>query len=127
MHKFWALLKILLVNYFGLSRLQIRSKQNRKSIMKKLGLGVLILVAITPAIILYCNILTTGFNLLAPIGQEGTILTLGIVLVSSVVFIFGIFYIISFFYFAEDAQSLLALPLSGWQVLGARFSMGTML
>ncbi len=58
---------------------------------------------------------------MAPLGQEGAILSLGIVFTSGMIFFFGIFYVINLFYFAADAQSLLALPLRAWQVLGARF------
>ncbi|MEN6327202.1 MAG: hypothetical protein ABFD18_13505 [Syntrophomonas sp.] len=122
MYKLWALLKVLLINYFGISALQIKSEKNRIKYLKKLGLGAIIIIGITPTLALYTKLLIQGYDLLAPLGQEGAILTLGIVLVSSMVFMFGIFYIISFFYFADDAQNLLALPLSGWQVLGARFS-----
>lgn len=122
MHRFWALLKILLINYFGISAYQIRNEKNRIKYLKKLGLVLLVMVGIAPTIYIYAKLLIQGFDLLAPLGQEGAILSLGIVLVSSIVFVFGIFYVISFFYFAADAQSLLALPLSGWQVLGARFA-----
>ncbi|MFA5385946.1 MAG: hypothetical protein WC364_15040 [Eubacteriales bacterium] len=122
MSEMWALFKILLINYSGVSAYQIKTGKNKKVYMKKIGFGLIIAVSLAPTIWLYCRILIQGFDLLASIGQEGAILTLGLVLVSSIIFFFGIFYIISFFYFAADAQSLLALPLSGWQVLGARFS-----
>jgi len=122
MSEMWALFKILLINYFGVSVYQVKTGKNKKVYLKKIGLGLIIAVSLAPTIWLYCRILIQGFDLLALIGQEGAILTLGLVLVSSIIFFFGIFYIISFFYFAADAQSLLALPLSGWQVLGARFS-----
>ncbi|ABI69333.1 putative ABC transporter permease subunit [Syntrophomonas wolfei] len=122
MHRFWALLKILLINYLGISIFQMKTSKNRKPYFKKIGLVLLIIVALAPTIALYVKLLVQGFDVLAPLGQEGAILTLGIVLVSFIVFLFGIFYIINFFYFADDAQNLLALPLSGYQVLGARFS-----
>ncbi|MDD3268735.1 MAG: hypothetical protein PHX14_05390 [Syntrophomonadaceae bacterium] len=122
MNSYWALLKILIINYFGISLFQIKNQKNRRPYLKKLGLFLIIIAAIAPTIALYAKLLIQGFDLLAPLGQEGAILTLGIVLVSSIVFVFGIFYVINFFYFAADAQSLLALPLSGYQVLGARFS-----
>ncbi len=122
MYRFLALLKVLLINYFGISIYQMKTSKNRMKYFKKIGLVLLIIVALAPTIALYVRLLVQGFDLLAPLGQEGAILTLGIVLVSFIVFMFGIFYIINFFYFADDAQNLLALPLSGYQVLGARFS-----
>lgn len=122
MHKLWALLKILLINYFGVSTFQIKNKEHHMKYLKTLGLGALIIAALTPTLALYIKLLIDAFDLLAAIGQAGAILTLGFVMVSSIIFVFGIFYVINFFYFADDAQGILALPLSGWQVLGARFS-----
>lgn len=121
MNRFWALLKILLINYFGISIHQLRDPANRREYLKKLGLGLIVVVALAPTIVLYTNILIKGYEVLAPLGQESAILTMGMVLVSALVFFFGVFYVVSFFYFAADAESLLALPLRAWQVLGARF------
>ncbi|MGE5397441.1 MAG: putative ABC transporter permease subunit [Chitinophagales bacterium] len=122
MSRFWALFKTLAINYFGISWSQLRAKNNRKQNLKRLALVLVVIAGLAPTLALYSKMLIMGFDLLAPVGQEGAILTLGIVMVSSLIFLFGIFYVINFFYFAEDAQSLLALPLKGWQVLGARFS-----
>jgi len=122
MSEMWSLFKILLISYSGISAYQIKTGKNRKIYLKKIGLGLIIAVSLAPTIWLYCKILIQGFDLLSSIGQEGAILTLGLVLVCSIIFFFGIFYVISFVYFAADAQDLLALPLRGWQVLGARFS-----
>jgi len=121
MFRFWALLKILLINYFGISLIQLKNPANRRDYLKKTGLGIIIMVALAPTIFLYIRMLIQGFDVLAPLGQEGSILSLGVVLVSALVFFFGVFYVVSFFYFAADAESLLALPLRAWQVLGARF------
>jgi len=58
---------------------------------------------------------------LAMIGQEGVILSWGLVLCSFAIFIFGIFYIISSFYFATDVENLIPLPLRPRQIVGAKF------
>jgi ABC-2 type transport system permease protein len=121
MSKFWALLKTLLINNLGISAIRVKGGKNRMEYLKVLGLGTAIAAGIGPSLWLYTKLLIQGFALLAPVGQERAILSLGIVMVSSIIFFFGIFYVINQFYFAGDAQSLLALPLSGWQVLGARF------
>lgn len=122
MNRFWSLLKMLLINSFGISGLQIMNTKNRTKYLKKLGLGIIVMAALAPTLYLYIWLLIRGFDLLAPIGQQGAILTLGLVMVSSIIFFFGIFYVINFFYFAADAPNLLALPLRGWEVLGARFA-----
>jgi ABC-2 type transport system permease protein len=122
MSRFWTLLKILLINNLGISAIRTKGRKNKLEYLKVLGLGAAIVIGFTPTLWLYSKILIQGFDILAPLGQQGAILTLGIVMVSTMIFFFGIFYVINFFYFAGDAQNLLSLPLSGWQVLGARFS-----
>ncbi len=122
MTKFLALLKILLRNTLGLSALRYKGGKNRIEYLKTIGIVLAIIVGITPTIALYTKLLWEGYDLLAPLGQEGAIINLGIVLVSTLIFFFGIFYVINLFYLAGDSQSLLALPLRGWQVLGARFT-----
>ncbi len=122
MNKFLSLLKTLLINNFGTSVIHAKAKRNKFEYPKLIGLGLLIIAGVSPTVWLYVKLLIQGYDLLAPLGQSGAILALGIVMVSSMIFFFGIFYVINFFYLAEDAQNLLSLPLSGWQVLGARFS-----
>ena len=122
MNKFLSLLKTLLINSFGISAIRAKARKNKLEYLKLGGLGLIIAASVAPSLWLYSKLLIKGYDLLAPLGQSGAILALGIVMVSSMIFFFGIFYVINFFYLAEDAQSLLALPLSGWQVLGARFS-----
>jgi ABC-2 type transport system permease protein len=115
-------MKILLINSFGISAIRAKARKNKLEYLKMLGLGLVIAAGLAPTLWLYTKIIIQGYDLLAPIQQQGAILSLCIVMVSTMIFFFGIFYVINFFYFAGDAQSLLALPLSGWQVLGARFS-----
>ncbi|MDD3363513.1 MAG: hypothetical protein PHZ03_00880 [Syntrophomonas sp.] len=122
MSRFLSLLKTLLINSFGISAIRAKARKNKLEYLKVLGLGAAIAAGVSPTLWLYSKILIDGYDLLAPLEQQGAILLLGIVMVSTMIFFFGIFYVINLFYFARDAQNLLALPLSGWQVLGARFS-----
>lgn len=121
MTRFIALLKALLRSYFGISSLKAQAAGEKRIYLKKLGLIILIIAALAPTVVLYTKLLIKGFEVLAGIGQERAILSFGVVMVSAIIFFFGIFYVINFFYLAEDVRSLLYLPLSGWQVLGARF------
>lgn len=117
-----SLIMVLLNSSFGVSAIRTRAKRSKLEYLKILGIGAAIAIGFGPALMIYFRILVTGFDLLAPVGQEGAILTLGIVLVSSMIFYFGIFFVINTFYFAENIETLLFLPLKAWQVLGARFS-----
>lgn len=122
MRRFRALLKVLLISYFGLAAFRVQTAEDRRVYLKKLGMALLVVVALAPTMVLYTNILIKGYEALLPLGQQGAIISFGIVMVSALIFFFGIFYVINFFYLAEDTQNFLALPLSGWQVLGARYS-----
>lgn len=122
MIKFLALLKVLLINTLGISALRFKARKNRLEYLKILGLGLAVVVGVAPTIALYTKLLWEGYTILAPLGQESAIISFGTVIVSSIIFFFGIFYIINMFYLAGDTQNLLALPLRGWQVLGARFT-----
>lgn len=122
MDRFISLLRILLIKSFGISAFKARAKIKRREYLKFVGIGAAFIIGFAPAVYIYCKILSMGFDFLLPLGQEGAILSLGIVLVSAMVFYFGIFYVINSFYFGEDTEIFLALPLRPWQVIGARFS-----
>jgi len=122
MDKFRSLVIVLLNSSFGISAIKQRLKKSKLEYLKILGIGAAVTAGFTPALLLYIQVLVDGFELLAPAGQAGAILTLGIVLVSTMIFYFGIFFVINTLYFAENIETLLFLPLKAWQVLGARFS-----
>ncbi|MDD4588720.1 MAG: hypothetical protein PHC60_10155 [Heliobacteriaceae bacterium] len=122
MSRFKALAQVLLRISFGIPVLKAKALTDKFAYLKILGVGLAIVAGFAPAMVLYFKLLQQGFDLLAPLGQQGAILTLGIVLVSTMIFYFGIFYVLNTFYFAGDAESLLFLPLRAWQVLGARFT-----
>lgn len=123
MNEFWALFKTLLINSVGLSVIWSDKAGRRKKLLKILGLGLLIVVGFAPAIYLYTRLLIQGYDLLAPLGQQGAIISLGLTVAAGMVFFFGVFYVISTFYFTDYMQNLLALPLAPWQLLGAQFSL----
>jgi len=58
---------------------------------------------------------------LAPIGQEGVLLSWGLVMSSLMVLFFGIFHVVSSFYFAKDIETYLPMPVRPRQIVGAKF------
>jgi ABC-2 type transport system permease protein len=121
MSRFISLVRILLISSFGFSSLKARARNNRLEYLKVLGIGAVIVVGLTPAMTMYVKLLNQGFDLTAPLGLSGAIISLGLVLVSTMILYFGVFYVVNTFYYASDNDFLLALPLRPWQVLGARF------
>ncbi|NPV93047.1 MAG: hypothetical protein HPY50_19955 [Firmicutes bacterium] len=121
LNRFISLVRVLLLSSLGLSAFRARGRKNPREYLKGLAILAVVVVGFSPTLLLYCQLLWTGYDALAGIGQEGAILMLGIVVVSATVFFFGLFYVINTFYFAKDVEALLSLPLRGWEVLGARF------
>ncbi|MEF3305960.1 putative ABC transporter permease subunit [Paenibacillus sp. GYB003] len=117
MNKTWALTRILLKNGTGgLSK----SGKARSGLMRML-LPLLLLVALLPLMFAVGGLVSALYDGLRPVGQEGVVLGLGLVLASVVVFMFGIFYIITVFYFTQDVEHLLPLPLRPEQIVTAKF------
>jgi ABC-2 type transport system permease protein len=114
--KLWVLTKVFLKNggdSWG--------KENKKKISKAL-LTVFIVVTMLASIgIPFGLFIGEGYNILAPLGQEGVILGLLMAITSVTVFVFGIFYVLTVFYFSRDIEFLLPLPLNPYEILGAKF------
>jgi ABC-2 type transport system permease protein len=115
MSKYIVLTKILLKNNINLS-------SDKKKKAKTIALWILIAAAFVPTIGIIVNSISTGYNLLSSINQEGLILALGISFVSIFVFFFGIFYSLNVLYFTKDIENLLPLPLKPSEILGAKFT-----
>lgn len=83
-------------------------------------LGILCL-SLAPMFFGLIRFIQSSFDYLAGIGQEGVILSLGVVATGMVIFFMGIFYVISTFYLSEDIENLLPLPFKPSQILAAKF------
>lgn len=83
---------------------------------------IIILVWSVPATLFgYVQMISFLYEGLATIGQEGVLLSWGLVVGSLMVFVFGIFHVLSSFYFANDIENLLPLPVRPRQIVGAKF------
>lgn len=118
MSKFLVLTKVLLKN--GSDSLTFGG--NKKKLTKTAAMWLLLIVAFAPTVFMFTRLISSLYDSLVMIGQEGMVLALGIAGVSFMVFFFGIFYAISTFYFSKDIENLLPLPLRPSQILGAKFT-----
>ncbi|WP_409346523.1 putative ABC transporter permease subunit [Paenibacillus sp. MBLB4367] len=82
----------------------------------------LLFAAFLPLAFTLGTIIAKLYDALAPIGQEGSLLGLGLAVSSVVIFVFGIFYVINVYYFSQDVEHLLPLPVKPSQILAAKFS-----
>lgn len=118
MNKFLLLTRILLKN--GESALSLGYK--KKSRVPAVLLPFLLLLAMLPFSFMIGYLVMNLYDSLLPVQQEGTILALGFVAISMMIFLFGIFYVINTFYFANDIETLLPMPLTSAQIMGAKFT-----
>lgn len=115
-NKLWILTKVFLKNggdSWG--------KGNKKKISKALLMAFIVVAMLASIGVPFGIFIGEGYDILAPIGQEGIILGLLMALTSVAIFVFGIFYVLTVFYFSRDVEFLLPLPLHPYEILGAKF------
>lgn len=98
-----------------------KGKSDKAKQIKKIAMYALVTLAMLPTAI-GIGVLSFGATKgLETIGQSAMILGLGMTIVTMTVFFFGIFYVLSVYYFTKDVESLLPLPLTPGQIVGAKF------
>jgi len=88
---------------------------------KQIILFIFVAVCFIPTVYAIVKFISDTFEALVSVGEEGSLLSLGIALSAFIIFFFGIFYSMNTFYFSEDVENLLPLPLKPSQILGAKF------
>lgn len=116
MNKMWLLTRVLLKN--GESSFTFSKKRNTHPFV----LYAILVVAFFPIAMLFGTMVSNLYTSLEPFQQTGLILALGFMTISLTIFFFGIFYVMNIFYFANDIETLLPLPLTPSQILGAKFA-----
>jgi len=113
-NKLFILTKVLLKNGFGV----------KASGRKKIGqiiLAILLALCFVPFFSGMFFLVSSMYDVLKVIQQEGVILSLGIAATSFTIFFFGVFYVINVFYYSDDVEKLLPLPLKPSEIIGAKF------
>lgn len=108
MNKVLKLTKIMLKSSFNI---------NKRSAL----IGFIVILSMLPLSVLVWGAVWEGYDIMAPLGQQGMILWMIVSIIGAAIFFFGIFFIMSVFYFSKDVEMLLPLPLKPWQILGAKF------
>ncbi|ADK15384.1 hypothetical protein WX45_02804 [Clostridium ljungdahlii DSM 13528] len=114
-------------NYIVLTKVLLKNGSNSASMkknsnIKKAALWIIILLALLPTIKLFSLFISSAYDYLYKIGQQGLILSLGISFTSVFIFFFAIFYSINVLYFSKDIDLLLPLPLKPWEILLSKFT-----
>jgi ABC-2 type transport system permease protein len=114
--KLWTLTKVFLK-----SSGDTLGKGNKKKFSNILLAGFIVIIMLASIGIPLGMFIGEGYDIMAPLGQQGVILGLLMALTSATIFIFGIFYVLTVFYFSKDIEFLLPLPLNPYEIVGAKF------
>lgn len=111
MHKFWLLTKTLYKN--------THSFGNKKQLVLYLVLGI----AFLPSLAGVAAAFVYGYDLLAPLQMESTILIMGLFVATFFVFTVALFFTPSLLFFGSDNEGLLFLPVTPLQVGFAKLTL----
>ncbi|WBW97073.1 putative ABC transporter permease subunit [Oceanirhabdus sp. W0125-5] len=117
MNKYLTLTRVLLKNGSGF----FVDKGNKRSI-KEFLIPIILIVSFLPLTIGISQFISTVYDQLVMMNQEGLILGIGLSMVSLMVFTFGILYSLNTFYFSMDIESLLYIPLKPWHIISGKFT-----
>jgi len=117
MKKLLRLIRVGLRVNFGLSLLRPKHLLENKRdlwLIPMIGLGV---AGLAPVLFFYLKGIRFMYGLLAPLGQQGALLTFGLLSGQFLILVFGFYYVLSAFYFSRDLDLLVSLPVAPAQVL----------
>ena len=122
MREFLVLTKVLLKS--GLGDILQKSENKKKTAGRggRIALYALLAVCMMPAMGMIFSLAASGYRMMAAIGQEGMIVELICYAGALATLVFGLALVMSVFYMSRDIYNLLPLPLSPWQIVGAKFT-----
>ena len=106
---------------FGLALLKHRLFKEKKD-RWLVPLVALAAAGVAPALYGVVLLVKNAYGVLAPMGQERALLSLGMLAGQFLILIFGIFYVVSAFYFSRDLEMLIPLPLRPGEVMASKFA-----
>ncbi len=106
---------------FGLATLKHRLFKEKKD-RWLVPVFALAAIGVLPTLYGLVLLIKGAYLLLAPMGQERALLTLGVLAGQLLILIFGIYYVISAFYFSRDLEMLIPLPLRPSEVMLSKFA-----
>lgn len=117
MAKLLSLSTAMLKNTFSLVDQGRKRKTNR---WISISFTLILVVALLPTVASFYMLTSDGIELLLPLNQEGVILGLLLNAVPLLIFFFALFLVPAIYYFSKDIETLLALPLRPYEILGSK-------
>ena len=121
MRKFLSLMKLQINAKYGLSNLLYNAKNDKKALLKSLGMGLVVLFALAEVVGLYTFMMIQLYKGASAANIPQIVLTMAAVVTGVFALIFGIFYILSGIFLAKDAEFLASLPLSQGSIFASKF------
>lgn len=123
MRKFISLLKLQINARYGFSNAIYNFKSDKKALWKSIGMGFIIIIALTEVIGIYTFMMLQLYRGALIINAPQVVLTMAAVVSGIIVLIFGIFYILSTVFLAKDTEFLASLPLPQGNVFLSKFTL----
>ncbi|NLX64729.1 MAG: hypothetical protein GX022_08170 [Clostridiaceae bacterium] len=121
MRKFFSLMKLQINARYGLSNLLYYAKNDKKALLKSLGMGLVVLIAIAEVVGLYTFMMVQLYKGASAANIPQIVLTMAAVVTGVFALVFGIFYILSGIFLAKDTEFLASLPLSQGSIFASKF------
>ncbi|MFS0553612.1 putative ABC transporter permease subunit [Brevibacillus sp. 179-C9.3 HS] len=115
--------KVLILTRMMMKNAEPAWRMGKGSGWKTALLYIVIAIGVLPVVASAVVMISELYDGLAPLGQEGAILGLGVAMSSLAIFLFGILYVLSVFYYSKDVEHLLPMPFAPGHILGAKFAL----
>jgi ABC-2 type transport system permease protein len=124
---FWSLVRFVVVSTYAPSRRGARralgSKRSPKALAKAIGIGALALLVVGDLGTVFAMMNLTMYKALKPAGLQGLLLLNASIMGALLVFVVGFLTALSTYCASKADTSLLALPIEGRSLLGAKMIM----
>lgn len=121
MKKAWALTKVYINSYYGISGLISDLKRDKKSALKKIGFLILILFSLSGILPMIVVMNVNMYKAMKPMNQQGLIITNSVISVSLFMLIVGLLGIIATYFIGKEKDIIFSMPLKPWQVFFSKF------
>lgn len=121
MRKFFSLLKVQMNAQWGLSLARYSMKNDKKALLKGIGIALAMLLAIGQFVFMYSFLVSKVYEAAKVLKAQQLIITTGAMGAGMFTLFFGIFFILGALFLAKDTEMLSALPLRQESVFISKF------
>ena len=117
---FYSLCKMLIMAFYGITRISF--KKSAKEIAKTLGIGFLILYGVVSVGFIFVAVNLQSYESLKPAGLQEMMIINNLLMISVITFVFSLITALSVYFLSEAELSFQALPLKPWQLFASKIT-----